>query len=262
VPADFGGVVRGLKSLTSMEDKVGTELARCKIEAHEIADRINANREDLKPGLGAVPGDDWISLFPDFAQVCTKSTEDFRNLRIARVEAERQRREAAREAIRKEEQAKAEKEAREKLAAEQAEAKRLADEQAARTEITSERGLQQVLKAEAATPDATARSAPAIASPSVGSMGAGQPADAGPAGNVVPLSRPAAPAVDNGARIKLGDINAAIAPLAITADGLAALGFKQEPSTGAAKLYKLTDLPAIYAAMVRHIEAVQAKQAA
>jgi len=46
------------------------------------------------------------------------------------------------------------------------------------------------------------------------------------------------------------------------ADGLAALGFKQEPSTGAAKLYKLTDLPAMYAAMVAHIEAVQAKQAA
>lgn len=72
----------------------------------------------------------------------------------------------------------------------------------------------------------------------------------------------AAPPVDTGARVKLGDITASIAPLSITADGLAALGFKQEPSTGAAKLYKLTDLPAMYAAMVAHIEAVQAKQAA
>jgi hypothetical protein len=40
----------------------------------------------------------------------------------------------------------------------------------------------QVLKAEAATPDATDRATPADASPSGGSMGAGQPAAAGPAG--------------------------------------------------------------------------------
>lgn len=262
VPADFGGAVRGLKSLASMEDKVGTELARCKIEAHEIADRIHANREDLKPGLGAIPGDDWISLFPDFAQVCTKSTEDFRNLRIARVEAERQRLEAQRARIRAEEQEKAEKEAREKVAAEQAEAKRLADEQAARTQITSERGLQQVLKAEAATPEATDRSTPATASPGVGPMGAGQPADAGPAGNVVPLTRPAAPPADTGARVKLGDINAAIAPLSISADGLLLLGFGPVATDKSAKLYSLASLPDIYAAMVSHIEAVQAKQAA
>lgn len=41
---------------------------------------------------------------------------------------------------------------------------------------------QQVLKAEAARPDATAREIPAHASPRVGAMGAGQAADAAPAG--------------------------------------------------------------------------------
>jgi hypothetical protein len=68
--------------------------------------------------------------------------------------------------------------------------------------------------------------------------------------------------VDTGARIKLGDICTSIAPLAITADGLAQLGFTHVATEKSAKLYKLADLPAIYAAMVRHIEAVQAKQAA
>lgn len=255
IQADFGSVVKGLKSLTSMDDKVAGELARAKIAANEVADRIDANLKYLREHA-----EDYKALFADAATIVLKAPDDLQALaksRIADHKAEIARQaeaaaELAREAIRKEEKEKAEKEAREKLDA----------EQAARTEITPERGLQQVLKAEAATPDATDRSAPAIASPSVGSMGAGQPADAGPAGNVVPLTRPAAPPADTGARIKLGDINAAIAPLSITADGLATLGFKQEPSTGAAKLYKLTDLPAMYAAMVAHIEAVQAKQAA
>jgi putative phage-type endonuclease len=38
-------------------------------------------------------------------------------------------------------------------------------------------------------------------------------------------------------KIKLGDINAAIAPLTITADGLASLGFQPVGNAGAAKLY-------------------------
>lgn len=58
------------------------------------------------------------------------------------------------------------------------------------------------------------------------------------------------------------DINASIAPLSITAEGLATLGFPHVGTEKAAKLYRAADLPAIYAAMVRHIEAVQAKQAA
>jgi hypothetical protein len=261
VPADFGGVVRGLKSLASMEDKVGTEFARCKIEAHEIADRIDANLKYLRENAK-----DFTALFPDTAQIVLKAQDDLQALATSRIAqhqaAEQKRLDDMRAAIQAEEKAKAEKEAREKLAAEQAEAKRLADEQAARTQITSERGLQQVLKAEAATPDATDRSTPATASPGVGPMGAGQPADAGPAGNVVPLTRPTAPPADTGARVKLGDINAAIAPLSITADGLAALGFAHIATEKAAKLYSLASLPAIYAAMVAHIEAVQAKQAA
>lgn len=46
--------------------------------------------------------------------------------------------------------------------------------------ITEGQAAQQVLKAEGASPDATDRDVPATTSPSVGSMGAGQLADAGP----------------------------------------------------------------------------------
>lgn len=53
-------------------------------------------------------------------------------------------------------------------------------------EYTERRESQHVLKATAARPDATDRDHPAICSPSVGSMGAGQAADAAPAGGFAP----------------------------------------------------------------------------
>jgi len=52
-----------------------------------------------------------------------------------------------------------------------------------------------------------------------------------------------------GQRIKLGDINAAISPLSITADGLALLGFKPAATERSAKLYDVGQLPGIYEAL-------------
>lgn len=62
--------------------------------------------------------------------------------------------------------------------------------------VTEGSGSQQVLKAEAATPDATDRETPADASPVGGPMGAGQPAAAGPVGEDQRSADP----------VKLGDI--------------------------------------------------------
>lgn len=249
IPADFGGAVRGLKSLTSMEDKVSGELAHCKIAANEVADRIQVNMKKL------VQAGDSAS-FHDSAALVLKAPDDLAAIIAQRIAETERRAEAARAAIRAEEQAKAEKEAREKLAAEQAEAKRLADEAAA---------LNSQIQASIKDADPDDAIAPLLGEISKVAHELSSDLIASAAiktAQVLPLSRPAAPQADTGARVKLGDINASIAPLSITADGLAALGFKQEPSTGAAKLYKLTDLPAMYAAMVSHIEAVQEKQAA
>ena len=53
--------------------------------------------------------------------------------------------------------------------------------------------------------------------------------------------------------IKLGDINARIAPLSISADGLAQLGFIALPVKGAARMYLQNDLPEMIAAMVTNL---------
>jgi predicted phage-related endonuclease len=50
--------------------------------------------------------------------------------------------------------------------------------------------------------------------------------------------------------MKLGEINALIAPLSISADGLASIGFEPVGKEGAAKLYRASDLPAICAALI------------
>lgn len=106
---------------------------------------------------------------------------------------------------------------------------------------TKAQDSQQVLKAEAAAPDATGRDAPAITSPSVGSMGAGQPADAGAA------EKPT---------LTLGEIKVRLAPLSITVDGLVQLGFAPAAIQGASRLYVLSAWPAIKAAIVQHINAL------
>jgi hypothetical protein len=61
--------------------------------------------------------------------------------------------------------------------------------------------------------------------------------------------------------LRLGQINERLAPIALTADGLAGLGFAPAATEKAAKLYRATDFPLICAALVRHVRAVQAGQA-
>lgn len=160
IPADFAGVVRGLKSLASMQSKVSDELARCKIEANALADRIDANLKHLREHADG----GYQSLFPDTAVIVLKAADDLQALVASRIaahkDAEEKRLEAERARIRAEEQAKAEKEAREKLAAEQA--------------------AQQATQAPAA-PQAQPTAAPELRR-SVASV---PPA---PAGNVVPLT--------------------------------------------------------------------------
>lgn len=56
--------------------------------------------------------------------------------------------------------------------------------------------------------------------------------------------------------LKLGEINARIAPISITVDGLAQLGFTPAATDKASRLYRAADLPLILAAMVRHINGV------
>ena len=237
---DWASSIKGKRNFASMQDALDTALAQGKIAADESARKIRAALAAL-----AEASKGYEHLFSDRLSFISQTAENVRMLAGARItqhKAAEQKRadelaEQARETIRKEEQAKAEKAASDKLAAELAEAQRLADEQARQ-----------------ATP-------PAAPAPEPVRVPVASAPVSAPAANVVPIARPAAPA-DTGARVKLGDIAASIAPLSITADGLAQLGFAHVATEKAAKLYRTADLPAIYAAMVAHIEAAQAQQAA
>lgn len=110
VSADFAGVTKGLKTITSMQNALDTETARAKIEANAIADKIQANLATL-----ADLGSDYKHLFADTAQIVQKAPDDLTALvksRIADFQAsEAARIEKERERIRAEEVAKLEKEA-------------------------------------------------------------------------------------------------------------------------------------------------------
>lgn len=89
VPADFAGSIKGKKSLSSMRDAVDTELARAKIAANEIADRIQINLQALRER------DDLSFLFPDVKQLVLKARDDLAAVIAMRI-AEHERKEAER----------------------------------------------------------------------------------------------------------------------------------------------------------------------
>lgn len=192
--------------------------------------KINADEiaDDIEANLKYLRerAKDHTALFPDTAQIVLKAPEDLQALATSRIaqhkEAEQRRLDAERQRIREEE--------RDRLAAEQA--------------------AQQATQAPAAPQtQPIAAPAPVVAAAPV-------------AANVVPLTRPASPPVDTGARINLSDIKDRLHPIQITAEGLASLGFSHVATEKASKLYRAADFGLICAALVAHIEAVQAKQAA
>ena len=104
VPADFAGAMRGKKTIASLRNAVDTELARAKIDANEVADRIQINLSTLRD-LAA----DHKFLFADTAQIVLKANDDLTalvKLRIfehgesvaKRAEEERIKQEASRQA--------------------------------------------------------------------------------------------------------------------------------------------------------------------
>lgn len=152
------------------------------------------------------------SLFPDRAALAqSKAPEDLRNLVAARI-AEHERQQAAKlEAER--ERIRAEESAR--LEREQAARARMVEEAAQLPDMSTER-VGEVLRGMAARRKAEETSQDS-----------------------------------SGKTITLGQIKDAIAPLSITADGLAELGFDPVGHERAAKLYRAADFPRVIAALQR-----------
>ena len=203
VPApDFGGAIKGLSSIASMDDKLTAALIEGKANANTVAGRVMNNLQSLD----SVP--QFAHLFADRQELAYKDAETLELLMQKRVDAEAARLEAERQRIQAEEQAKAQAEA-----------------QAAR-EAQAQQAIQQ-----AAEPAA----APAAPAPA--------PWDA-----------------DEPATLKLGDVNARLTPIQVTADGLRELGIEPAGRDKRAVLYRESQFGAICEAIAGR--AIAAKRAA
>ena len=96
VPADFGGVIKGKRTVASLRDAVSTELARAKIAANEVADRIQVNMQALAAARDA-------AQFPDKAQLVLKAPDDLAAVIANRVAEAARKADEARERILSEE---------------------------------------------------------------------------------------------------------------------------------------------------------------
>lgn len=89
IPADFAGAMRAKKTIASLRDGVDTELARAKIAANAIADKITIN---INAMLDA--GKEYSFLFADVAQILLKENDDFAVLVKSRISEHKAKEEA------------------------------------------------------------------------------------------------------------------------------------------------------------------------
>ena len=232
IPADFAGAIKGLKSIDSIRNAADTELANAKIRANELAEKIRANAKTIE-AVGH------RHLFADVAQLVMKAQDDLAAVISSRVaEFERQeaaRLEAERARIQAEERAKAEREAAAKA---EEEAKRIRAEERARLEAEAKQ---------------MARAQPeAVTVADVAPAQAERPAIAPAA----PVEQVAAP-IDSGATVTLGQINARLAPISLSKDGIASLGIESCGKERAAVLYRESDFFTICSALIATVESAQ-----
>jgi multidrug efflux pump subunit AcrA (membrane-fusion protein) len=256
IPVDFAGVMKGKKTVASLRDAVDTELARFKIEANAVADRIQINLGTLRELAGA-----HAFLFADTGSIVLKAADDLTALVKMRIaehqQAEAAKAEALRAQIAEEERANAE--------------KVVADAERARVAAETKRQLDEQAASVAAANKARSEADARARQDAVERMQK-QPADVGQvvdadfqevaAVTQIESARPAPTIIPLLPSLRLGQINERLAPVSLTADGLARLGFAPAATDKSAKLYHETDFPAMCAALIRHIgAAAQAKAA-
>lgn len=81
VYADFFGVAKGLKTLSSIQNAVDTELARAKIDASSISDKIAGNLRIIQEQ------EEHRHLFADYRQLALKDEDDLRAVIAQRIAA-------------------------------------------------------------------------------------------------------------------------------------------------------------------------------
>jgi putative phage-type endonuclease len=242
VPADFGGCIKGLRTVDSIRNAVDTEMARAKIHASEIANLIRVN-------VGLLDAANAPHLFAfDIKGLVLKNSDDLANVITLRINGEAQRKEAERERIRAEEAARLEREA-----AEQAEREKI---RLARIEVDLiDREQQEAVSAQRIQdeqieiPARIAVLHKLSEEPVQIITGAGSKFTA-------PLDE------DDGARLTLGELNARLAPISIGEAGLSELGFESVQKVKNSRLYRACDVPAICRAISAHVLATATAVAA
>ena len=243
---DFGGAIKGLSSLASIDDKLTAALISGKAEANALAGRIANNLKTID----SVP--QYAHLFTDRQDLATKDYEVLELLMQKRVDAEQARIEAERERIRQEEERKAQ------AAAEQA-------AEAERQRIRAEEQAKAKAEAQAAREAQAQQAIQQAAEPAAAPAAQREQLDADPRFAAVVAGAPAAPApapwdADEAATLKLGDVNARLTPIQVTADGLRELGIEPAGRDKRAVLYSESQFVAICEAIAGR--AIAAKHAA
>jgi putative phage-type endonuclease len=201
VAGNFAAVIKGKRSVPAMQDAIDTELARAKIEANAVADRIDVNLKHL-----AAEAADHGALFPDEGTIVLKAADDFAalvKLRISDFQAQEDKRKA---------------------------------EELAKAAVVAE-------------PVAEPAAAPA---PAVFAM---------PVRTSAPRAATAPTAPTTHPTLSLGQIKERIAPLQITAEGMATLGFTGLKERGSV-LYHEAEFGHMLATMVDHLQAIHDRRAA
>lgn len=256
VHSDFAGAIKGKRTVDSLRDAVNTELARAKIAANEIADRIQLNLTSLREMATA-----HAFLFADAPQLVMKANDDLLVLiksRIGEHEAkEAARLEAERERIRAEEQAKAQREAQ----AAEAQRERERQEEQRQQELQKARDDQAAIAAAAASQQLAAPVAEDLsnlvrekAQEAVAGIDAAQAiSTAQLAASVAPVARTGAPT------LSIGTIKERLEHMTVTAENLRALGFEPAGRERSAPLYHDDDFPAICDAIAKQAMAAKAQ---
>lgn len=249
IAADFAAAIKGKRNLESMRDAVSTLVAAKKIEANEIADRITINLQMLTD-QARQPNADYSFLFADYASLILKAPDDLALVIRMRInehkETEEKRLAAEREKIRIEEEARAAAKAKaeqEEIAAAELRAQR--EEIARQQKIIDDEAERQRKAAEEAAAKIERDRTPVA------------PTLTDVLNEAAPAAIAQALATDNGRHIRLGEINALLG-FTVTAEFLAGLGFAATQDKNA-RLYRECDLPAIYQAIIDHVNSVWAR---
>lgn len=238
ISSDFPSVVKGLKSIDSMRDKVATELARCKIEANAIADKIAINLQAINEAREVA------FLFADANQLALKDPE-FVAMTIKNRIADHQANEAARIAaetarIAEQERIKAQARADAEIAAATAKAQAEAQAQAQADAEAKRASEDAIAKAQAEHPAVIAEVQKFDSA--VAAMLTGKPKLPTGGGDITPTMR-------------LGQISERLG-FAVTAVFLSNLGFEPCATDKSAKLYKARLFPLICRELAKHINFV------